>query len=207
MPLPPSLPFGESLCHHCAAPARYIRTATSLFIRCPLLEEKYPRQPVRECPLFRPSVIATERLVLRELVAGDEPFLATMTDSVQDPSTWLARCLMRYRRDGHGLWLALSRETGEPVGQIGLLQQDVPDVREAEVSYHLVAAARGRGFAVEGARAVVAWAFARGHDHVIALIRDDNLASQSVAKKLGMTPGELVTHAGLPHRRWRIDRQ
>jgi hypothetical protein len=48
------LPFPESLCHRCAAPPRYIRTPTSLFILCPLLPEKYPRQPVLSCPLFRP---------------------------------------------------------------------------------------------------------------------------------------------------------
>ncbi len=46
-------PFPESLCHRCAAPARYVRTAASTFILCPLLPEKYPDQPVLRCPLFR----------------------------------------------------------------------------------------------------------------------------------------------------------
>jgi hypothetical protein len=49
------LPFPESLCHRCAAPPRYIRTATSVFILCPLVPEKYPRQPVRICPYFKPK--------------------------------------------------------------------------------------------------------------------------------------------------------
>lgn len=48
------LPFPQSLCHRCAAPPRYIRTATSIFILCPLLANKYPPQPVLSCPLFRP---------------------------------------------------------------------------------------------------------------------------------------------------------
>ena len=48
------LPFPESLCHRCAAPPRYVRTDTSVFILCPIVPEKYPRQPVRECPWFRP---------------------------------------------------------------------------------------------------------------------------------------------------------
>ncbi len=51
---PPELAFPDSLCHQCAAPPRYIRSAHSLFILCPLLPEKYPRQPVLACPLFRP---------------------------------------------------------------------------------------------------------------------------------------------------------
>jgi RimJ/RimL family protein N-acetyltransferase len=203
------LPFGDSLCHSCAAPARYVRTPTSLFIRCPILDEKYPRQPVRACHAYRPSVVATERLVLRELVPDDEPFIATMTDSLYGATAdhWLFRMFVRYRRDGHALWLALERDGGAPVGAIGLVMQLVEGVAEPEVGYHLRADYRRRGFAVEGARAVIAWAFARGHDHVVALIRDDNVASQSVARKLGLTPGRIVTHGELPHRLWRLDRQ
>jgi len=51
----PELPFPESLCHQCAAPPRYIQTATSTFIFCPILPVKYPRQPVKSCPAFRPK--------------------------------------------------------------------------------------------------------------------------------------------------------
>jgi uncharacterized protein (TIGR00290 family) len=49
-----SLPFPESLCHACAAPPKYVRTSSSTFIRCPLLPNKYPPQPVRACECFRP---------------------------------------------------------------------------------------------------------------------------------------------------------
>ena len=51
---PTPLPFPTSLCHRCAAPPRYVKTPTSTFIRCPLLPNKYPPQPVLSCPLFRP---------------------------------------------------------------------------------------------------------------------------------------------------------
>jgi hypothetical protein len=54
---PVELPYPESLCHRCAAPPKYVRSATSVFIRCPLLPEKYPRQPVLACPLFRPAPV------------------------------------------------------------------------------------------------------------------------------------------------------
>lgn len=50
----PARPFPESLCHGCAAPPRYVETASSTFIMCPILPNKYPRQPVLSCPLFRP---------------------------------------------------------------------------------------------------------------------------------------------------------
>lgn len=47
------LPFPDSLCHSCAAPPKYIRTERSTFLFCPIFR-KYPPQPVRECPEFRP---------------------------------------------------------------------------------------------------------------------------------------------------------
>jgi hypothetical protein len=52
---PDPLPFPDSLCHLCAAPPRYVRTQTSTFILCPLVPEKYPRQPVVRCAWFRPK--------------------------------------------------------------------------------------------------------------------------------------------------------
>ncbi|HXU74659.1 MAG TPA: GNAT family N-acetyltransferase [Polyangia bacterium] len=201
------VPFAESLCHRCAAPPKYVRTARSTFLRCPLLPEKYPRQPVLQCTLFRPAVLTTERLVLRELTPADEPFVASMTDSVADAADWMRRSFERYARDGFSLWLAIDRQSGEPVGQIGLLAQTVEGVVEPEVAYHLHARARRRGYAREGAAAVRDWAFARGYDHVIALVREDNVASQAVARSLGMAPGDPATHHGVEHVVWRVDRR
>jgi hypothetical protein len=51
---PGELPFPGSLCHRCAAPPRYVETRTSTFILCPILPNKYPRQPVLQCPAFKP---------------------------------------------------------------------------------------------------------------------------------------------------------
>ncbi|HEY1250905.1 MAG TPA: hypothetical protein VGH97_06920 [Thermoanaerobaculia bacterium] len=50
------LPFPDSLCHRCAAPPQYIRTARSTFIRCPILK-RYPPQPVVQCEAFVPAAV------------------------------------------------------------------------------------------------------------------------------------------------------
>jgi hypothetical protein len=55
LPDEPPLPFPESLCHTCAAPPKYVKTERSVFILCPLLPSKYPRQPVKACDLYRPK--------------------------------------------------------------------------------------------------------------------------------------------------------
>lgn len=47
------LPFPTSLCHRCAAPPRFVRGARSVFILCPVRPDRYPRQPVVECPYYR----------------------------------------------------------------------------------------------------------------------------------------------------------
>jgi hypothetical protein len=48
-----ALPFPESQCHQCAA-LKLVDGKTSTFLMCTALPDKYPRQPVRECPAFRP---------------------------------------------------------------------------------------------------------------------------------------------------------
>lgn len=176
-------PFAESLCHLCAAPPKYVRTERSTFVRCPLVAEKYPRQPVLHCALHRPALVETERLLLREATPADD-------------GVAIAR-----------LWLAIDKASGARIGQIGPLTQLLDGVEELEVSYHVDEPHRRRGFAVEGAAAVRDWAFTRGHDHVIALIREDNAPSQAVARKLGMSPSHHARHAGLDHVVWRVARR
>jgi hypothetical protein len=50
----PPLPFPDSLCHRCQH-HRYVVGRSSIFIRCQALPLKYPPQPVRACPAFKPG--------------------------------------------------------------------------------------------------------------------------------------------------------
>ena len=52
---PPAIPFPDSICHGCAAPPKYVRSARAVFILCPILPDKYPRQPVLRCPHYVPA--------------------------------------------------------------------------------------------------------------------------------------------------------
>ena len=64
--------------------------------------------------------------------------------------------------------------------------QDVEGTPHVEVGYHVMPAMRRHGYATEAARAVRDCAAAAGIEHLIALIRPDNLPSQGVARNLGM---------------------
>jgi RimJ/RimL family protein N-acetyltransferase len=118
-----------------------------------------------------------------------------------EAATWIERQMKRYARHGHGLWLVLDKITGQPVGQVGLLIQQVRGVEEKEVAYLTARPHWRRGFATEAARACRDCAFeVLGRQRVIALIRPENVPSQGVARKLGLQPeADRIQHSGFEH--------
>jgi len=157
-------------------------------------------------------VLETPRLILREMTRRDLDFIASMMAHPDvnrfyerqftraDSAIWLERQLERYRRDGRGLWLAVERETGNPVGQIGLAFQEVEGERHPEIGWLLDRAYWGRGYATEAGAATRDAAFNQwGYDHVISLIRPVNVKSQRVALRLGMTESRRVQFHGYEH--------
>lgn len=164
--------------------------------------------------------LETARLRLREWTRGDLKFLVELLGneevmryypqrySRRDAEEWLQRQQQRYQRDGHGGWLVLLKETGEAVGQVGLVQQLVEGEPFKEIGYLIHRDYWRRGYAYEAAEAVREYAFNElGQSSVIALIRPINTPSQGVARKLGMKPVKLVLHGGLEHHVWQIDRE
>ncbi|MBK7861435.1 MAG: hypothetical protein IPJ65_23030 [Archangiaceae bacterium] len=47
-------PFPQSLCHRCVALKR-VKGASSVFLMCTALPNKYPPQPVLRCGAFKPA--------------------------------------------------------------------------------------------------------------------------------------------------------
>lgn len=156
-------------------------------------------------------ILETRRLLLREMEPADIDFVASMLAhpevmrhypkclTLAEAEAWLGQSILRYARDGSALWLAVERATGLPVGQIGLLLQQVDGVPEPEVGYLLHRPYWRRGFATEGASAVRDLAFSRGSLRVISLIRPENVASKAVARRLGMQIEKRALHMGLEH--------
>jgi RimJ/RimL family protein N-acetyltransferase len=83
----------------------------------------------------------------------------------------------------------------------------VEGVDEIEIGWHVRPGWKGRGIAPEAAAASRDWLFEHvDADHVISLVRPENLPSARVAQKIGMRVDREVEYHGLAHVVWRADR-
>jgi RimJ/RimL family protein N-acetyltransferase len=77
--------------------------------------------------------------------------------------------------------------TGKIVGYAGVAWFDFEGERRLEFGYRLVPEARGRGYATEAGRAVLALAAESFRGELLAMIDPMNRPSSNVARKLGFT--------------------
>jgi len=146
--------------------------------------------------------LQTLRLDLREFVVGDADDLWRLD---QDPAVMryigdgkvssrgrIAASMQRIPRvyrlwPGLGSWRASRRDTGAYIGWFTL--KYVPETVEVEVGYRLFREAWGQGFATEGASELVRYGFdSVGLYRIIGLTHRDNVASQRVLMKAGLSP-------------------
>lgn len=74
------------------------------------------------------------------------------------------------------------------IGQCGLTLQEYKGEKVLEIGYLLQKAFWHRGYATEAAEACKQYAFEiLNRDEVCSIIRDTNIASQKVARRIGMT--------------------
>lgn len=162
------------------------------------------------------KILETGHLMLREMEQSDYVALCRMLQdrkvmyayehafSDEEAHQWLDRQLQRYREFGYGLWAVVLKEENRMIGQCGITRQDCDGKTVLEVGYLFEKAYWHRGYAAEAAIACKEYAFDQlGADEVYSIIRDNNLASQQVAKRNGMEcRGMFVKHyynMDMPH--------
>jgi [ribosomal protein S5]-alanine N-acetyltransferase len=156
--------------------------------------------------------LETPRTFMREIIGNDFDFLLRMMShpevmryyprpyAERDVRDFINRMRTRYREEGCGLWLLVDRESGEPLGRVGLMRQPVNGVDEFEIGYMLHRPFWRRGLATEAALAVREFAFTeRKLPRVVSLVRPENVPSQGVARKLGMEIVGSTEQMGLEH--------
>lgn len=143
--------------------------------------------------------LETERLCLYKMDKSDFDELCTILKDPdvmyaweheffdEDVCDWISKNKLYYEKYNLGYFLALEKTTNKFVGQIALLPDTINGKEYIEVGYILKKEYWHNGYAYEGAKALVEYAFNElKQKSVIAEIRPENIASQSVAKKLGM---------------------
>jgi ribosomal-protein-alanine N-acetyltransferase len=146
--------------------------------------------------------LRTDRLWLRRWRAADRPVFASLNADprvmehfpsvlTRGESDALADLIeLHFARHGYGLWAVEIPGTAPFAGFIGL---SIPAFAAAftpcvEIGWRLAAEHWGRGFATEGARAVLALAFGElGLEEVVSFTVPGNVPSRRVMEKIGMT--------------------
>lgn len=144
-------------------------------------------------------IYESPRIILRTLIEQDldalAPILADpdVTRFIGGPRTReqvrarLEELIAAYDRHGFSKWAVVLRATGETIGRCGPIRETVEGRNEVEVGYDLAKEQWGRGFGREAAQAALAHCFdVLRLPRVISLIAPENLASQAVARRLGM---------------------
>lgn len=157
-------------------------------------------------------VTETSRLILRHIEPGDAPFVhALLTDAdflanigdrgvktLADAERAIAdRYLPGYERDGFGLFAVIERASGDWLGTAGLVRREGLD--QVDIGYAFLPAGRGKGYALEAARGVMAWAAAQGIAPVVAIVSPGNAPSIAILETLGLVPDRPVRLPGADH--------
>jgi RimJ/RimL family protein N-acetyltransferase len=157
-------------------------------------------------------ILETPRLVLRELSLRDLDFVAEMLAhpevmrfwprpyTREEAMEWIRRQRERYVGHGFGYWLALEKAGGQPIGQAGLLRQEIDGVVETGIGYLLHRPFWGQGYATEAAIGCREHAFGKlAKPRVTATVRPENLPSRRVAERIGLQFERMTTWADWPH--------
>jgi RimJ/RimL family protein N-acetyltransferase len=107
----------------------------------------------------------------------------------EESDAMVDRILAHIDEHGFGFWVAERKADRAVVGLIGLIAmgEDLPPGPAVEAAWRLSPRAWGKGYATEGAQAVLDWAFDQlDAPEVVAITARSNAASQAVMRRIGM---------------------
>jgi RimJ/RimL family protein N-acetyltransferase len=146
-------------------------------------------------------ILETDRLLLRHFCEDDAPVVLELLNdpafvrfvgdrgvrTLDDARRYVERRLVSsYERNGFGLYLAVRKDDGAPIGMCGLVKRE--GLADVDLGFTLLPAYRSRGYAFECASAVIE--FARcdfGLTRIVAIVDPGNADSIRVLERLGMT--------------------
>ncbi len=118
---------------------------------------------------------------------------------------WFEITENRYKNDLGGMNVLIDKASNEFVGQCGLLIQEVDGIQELEIGYSILPKHWNKGYATEAAQKCRDYAFENNFiDSLISIVHVDNIRSEKVAKKNGMTFNKKTIFKKMPVNIFRI---
>lgn len=153
------------------------------------------------------SIIETERLTLRELLADDATFILELLNdpsfirnigdrgvrTIEDAVRYISdKAGASYREHGFGPWLVeLKDDSRTPTGMCGLTKKDA--LPAPDIGYALLPRFRSKGYAHEAAAAVMRHATSvLGLKRLVGVVNPDNAGSIKLLEKLGLRYERMV---------------
>jgi len=163
--------------------------------------------------------ITTSRLILRPFtledtaplhrILGQEGVLQYFPSSGPPPQEKVEKLingqLKHWEEHGYGWWGLEQRQQAGLMGWCGL--QFLPETQEIEVGYLLGRDFWGQGFATEAAWASLQFGFEdlAMKNIIVGIVHPENIASQRVLEKLGMTFAERANYFGMDCYRYTLE--
>ncbi len=144
-------------------------------------------------------VLETERLVFRELVLANAPFILELLTQpsflefigdrgVYDTATaqnYILDVQSQYRDPGYGNYIVMLKDTQSLVGLSGLIKRDT--LPHTDIGFAYLPEYWRNGYAFEGADALLNYARSNlGLGTIVAVTHPTNTASKNLLEKLGM---------------------
>lgn len=144
-------------------------------------------------------MIETDRLILRKINRHDYLDIANILQDIDvmyaweksfsddEVQIWIDENIKRYNNEGYSYFLAINKVEGTAVGVMGPLVEKINNKSFIGVAYILNRKSWGKGYAIEGVKACIEYAFRRlNARNIIAQIRPNNINSIHVAQRLNM---------------------
>jgi len=157
-------------------------------------------------------MLKTDRLILRPWTStdlaslyklcSDEAVMAHFPSTLSEEETanFLQRLIDHYAQHGYTYFAVERKDTNKVIGFIGLAYQtyDSPCTPAVDIGWRLVPSAWGNGYATEGAKACLTFAFKELQlEKVVAVCTHSNTGSEKVMKRIGMKKGGSFKHPKL----------
>jgi len=157
-------------------------------------------------------MLETDRLSLRPWKLEDLPDLQQLcsdpvvmehfphTLNEAETKAFLKRLMDEYSKRGYTYFRAERKDTNAFIGFVGLAYQDYesPCTPNVDIGWRLLPEAWGKGFATEGARFCLNYAFeVLKLDRVVAVCTKGNTNSERVMERIGMTRKGSFKHPAL----------